>query len=79
MPFLVGDAPHLFQCGYDVSLLVSGAGSLLEQKGELNKWPDFFRIKCRHYLHGSSSRMMSLMSIFATSKELKISRRWESK
>lgn len=38
--------------GYDVSLLVSGAGSLLEQKGELKNWPDFFRIKCRHYLHG---------------------------
>jgi len=55
MPFLVGDAPHLFSgamYGYDVSLLVSGAGSLLEQKGELKKWPDFFRIKCRHYLHG---------------------------
>ena len=78
----MGDAPHLFQAmyGYDVSLLVSGAGSLLEQKGELNKVGRIFSassavITCTEY----SRRMMSLMSIFASSKELKISRRRESK
>lgn len=51
MPFF-GGMRHIFFRGDVMSLLVSGAGSFLEQKGELKKWPDFFRIKCRHYLHG---------------------------